>query len=107
MISDYTETSLHGRYALLDLSHSDSLVRARKIRPWVEEQHAVALLALSHGDTWAIPVTLCSLGLLIVIVPAGAKWCSKSFLMLSQALDDNSSHAPVVPWVDESGARSS
>ena len=82
------------------------MVRAREVCPWIQKKHAVALLALAHGYAWAVPVTLRSLGLFVVIVPAGAKRCSKGFLVLSQALDDNSSNTPVAPWVDESGARS-
>lgn len=47
-------------------------------------------LALSHWYTWAVPESLLGLHLLVVVMPAGAQWCTQLVLVLCQSLPSSS-----------------
>lgn len=49
-------------------------------------------LALAHGHAWAVPEALCSLGLLVIVMPAGAQRRAQSILVLSKARNDHCCH---------------
>ena len=49
-------------------------------------------LALAHGHAWAVPEALRCLGLLVIIMPAGAQGGAELVLVLRETLDDHCRH---------------
>ena len=56
-----------------------------------QEQHTMTLFSFTHWHTWAIPESLISLCLFIIIMSARTQWSTKLVLVLCQSLDDHGS----------------
>jgi len=73
---------LHATAALLDLIKGDFLGVTGKVVVFCQEEHAVALLALAHRHTRAVPEALLSLKLLVVVMAARAERHPQLILVL-------------------------
>mmetsp|Transcript_11088 Transcript_11088/g.32969 ORF Transcript_11088/g.32969 Transcript_11088/m.32969 type:complete len:202 (+) Transcript_11088:1231-1836(+) len=80
---------LHRRNASLDLVHRNRRFVACEVGARPQEEHAMALLSLPHGHTWAVPEALVRLRVLVVVVPAGTQRGSQRVLVLRETLDDD------------------
>ena len=93
--NSFSRLSSHALGELDDFVHGDLLLVAHEIVILGEEEHAVALLALPHGNTRAVPEPARDLSLLVVVVPARAQRRAQRVLVLGQALDHNRRHGLV------------
>ena len=78
-----------------DLIEGDVLFISREGVILGEEQHTVALFALLHGNTGAVPVNGFNLGLLVLVMATGAQGRTVVVFVLGQAFDHNRGNARV------------
>ena len=87
------ERDLHVFGQLDEFIHRNSLFFTREIVVLRQEQHAMALLSLTHRHARAVPEPIRHLGFLIVVVPARAQRRAERILVLRQTLNYHRRHA--------------